>query len=194
MIAAGVRFIADVLNDEATGLAAVLAAGVPMQPEAFDLPAIAVYDDTRHGWVKHGTWPLSEQKKGPCLVVRAADGASADTTSISGGIMTCTVGIHTLFPLGPNQAPADRAGLMAAQYLRAAQRVLRKAEPEEVTWQNPVVFGCSIVPAQERAYRFEPLYDPDTISGGVVIDALLVSIAVDDPWGRGFSADVPPTT
>ncbi len=190
---AAVRWIADVLRHEQSGVLAEIADGVP---GGVDLPLIQIADETREdgAWIAYGTYPKSVKDKGPCMIVRAIGTGDNDTVqNVGGGIETCTVAVHMVMPVTVEGVPADVARLHTAFLLRLAKRCIAKAIPDEVGRANPVVFGCTIVPPRESAFSYAPLYDPETLGGGIIIDALLVTVSVDDPYARGFEADVAPT-
>jgi hypothetical protein len=185
---AAVQWISSVLRDPEHGVLATIAEGVP---GVVDLPLIQIADEVQDAWIAYGTWPNEARSKGPTMIVRAVGSSDGDALPNAGGIETCTVGIHMLVPKTVDGVPDNIARLHSAQYLRIAKRCVSKAQPENVSRNNPKVWGCTIVPAREAVFSFSPLYDPDTLGGGVILDALLVTVSVDDPYSRGYAPDVP---
>lgn len=189
---AAVRWIADLLTDATAGLAAVIEAGVPTGADELELPDVAVYDETRDAWIAWGTYPPQVKKAGPCLIVRAIGAAESDAIP-NNPIQSTRVAVHVVVPSEVDGPRASVVRLQAAFLLRAAQRVIARAIPDEVTADRPIVWGCEITPPADEAFTYQPMYDGDVLQGGAIIDALLVTVSVDDPWARGFAADGPVT-
>ena len=190
---AAVRWIADLLHHEERGLLAVIADGVPSMPEGLTLPLLHIADETRDDWVAYGTYPDEIKKTGACLIVKRFGTSEGDTLPNGVAVDTCQVGLHIVVPKTVDGVPAALAGMQAAMYLRAAKRVIARGQPEEVSTKNPIVFGCEIVPPRDSAFSAMPMYDPETLGGGIVLDALLVTVSIDDPWSHGYAPDVAPT-
>ncbi|MBC7843783.1 MAG: hypothetical protein H7099_15795 [Gemmatimonadaceae bacterium] len=194
---AAVRWIATLLRDEDEGLLATIVAGVPGMPDDVDLPLVVqIADETRKddSWVAYGTYPETVKAKGLCLVVRRFGVMEGDVLPNGGAIKSGQVAMHMLVPKHVDGVPVATAVMQGAFILRAAERVIKSKWPAEVSTDNPVVFGTRIVPARDApVFASHPLYDPETLGGGVYLDALLVTVSVDDNWANGFAADTPPT-
>lgn len=185
---AAVRWIADVLKEPGTGLAAVIADGVPSQPDGVEVPLVSVYDETRDAWVAYGGYPETIKRKGPALIVRGIGAAESDALP-NIAIETARVAVHVVVPMTTDGPSGKDVRLQAAFLLRAAKRCIARAIPEEVGAARPIVWGCEITPPQDTAFTYQPMYDAETLQGGAIIDALLVTVSVDDPWSRGYAAD-----
>ncbi len=189
---AAVRWVADLLKDPDTGLNVVIADGVPTGDDTLEVPLVSIYDETRDAWIAWGSFPAQIKKAGPCLIVRAIGAAEVDAIP-NNSIGTARVALHVVAPVDVDGPKASVVRLQAAFLLRAAQRVVARAIPDEVAADRPVVWGAAITPPGDEAFAYQPMYDPEVLQGGALIDALLIAVSVDDPWAKGFAPDAPAT-